>query len=75
FSFLLSVPAVLGANLLEILSGYSGVSNWSPYLVGMIFSFLTGIIAIGLVIKFLKKGWFKYFAVYCFIIGILAILL
>ena len=75
FSFLLSVPAVMGANLLEILSGYSGVANWGSYAVGIIFSFLTGILAIGLVIKFLKKGWFKYFAVYCFIVGILAVIL
>lgn len=75
FSFLLSVPAVLGANLLEIISDHSGVMNWGPYGVGMLFSFITGSLAIGLVIKFLKRGWFKYFAIYCFVIGLLALIL
>lgn len=76
FSFLLSVPAVLGANILEI-SNYANnnlVNKWQ-YLTGFIFAFVSGLLAIKLVFRFLEKGRFKYFGFYCFLIGILSLVL
>ena len=76
FSFLLSLPAVAGANILQ-LSKYHGQidSNLSLYFVGFIFSFLFVILSIYLVLKLLLKSKFKYFGWYCLLVGILAILL
>jgi len=75
FSLLLSVPAVLGAYGLEILSYRSAAINWGPYIVGMLFSFGVGLGSIGLLFRLLKKGRFNYLAFYCFIIGLLALIL
>jgi len=76
FSFLLSIPAVLGANILEFAThGVSEIGNYTFYLTGFVFSFISGLLAIYLVFKFLTQRKFKIFAYYCFIVGILAILL
>ena len=75
FSFLLSIPAVLGANLLELVSHPETQINWGPYLIAPLASFLTGLLAIGTVVRFLQGKQFKYFAVYCFIVGVLALVL
>jgi len=76
FSFLLSLPAVAGANMLQ-LSKYHGEidSNLNIYLVGFIFAFVFGVLSIHLVLKFLLKSKFKYFGWYCLFVGILGIFL
>ena len=76
FSFLLSIPAVLGANILEFTTyGLNEIENYTFYLTGFVFSFASGLLAIYLVFKFLTQRKFKIFAYYCFFLGILAILL
>lgn len=76
FSFLLSIPAVLGANIIEILNHANNNSvDKGQYLIGFIFAFFSGIFAIKLVFKFLEKGRFKYFGYYCFLIGVLCLIL
>ena len=74
FSFLLSVPAILGANLLEIVS-YSGKINgsFSPYIAGFLAALISGYVAIKIVYSFLAQNKFKYFAYYCFLVGVLAV--
>ena len=75
FSFLLSVPAVLGANVLQFAKyGVSLEANAANYLVGFIFAFVAGYFAINTVIKVLKEKKFKYFAYYCFLVGITTLL-
>jgi undecaprenyl-diphosphatase len=76
FSFLLSVPAVFGANVLEILGNVStGVILPTPYILGFLAAFASGFFAIGVVLRFLLSRKFNYFAVYCFILGALVLLL
>ena len=76
FSFILSLPAVLGANVLQLYKyGGSEIVNISNYLIGVISSFVFGLIAIRLVMEFIKKGRFKFFAVYSLILGVLVIAL
>jgi undecaprenyl-diphosphatase len=75
FSFLLSVPAIVGANILEILSLGQVEVEIPVYLVGFIFAFLAGLLAIKLVIRFLEKKKFLVFSIYCFVIGALSFLL
>jgi undecaprenyl-diphosphatase len=75
FSFLLSIPAILGANLLEIIGNYNQPVNIGVYSVGFIFAFMAGIASIFLVLKLLKEKNFKYFAFYCFFVGLVTLFL
>ncbi|MDF2838712.1 MAG: UDP-diphosphatase [Evtepia sp.] len=76
FSFLLSIPAVLGANILEVGDAVrAGIDlKLIPiYLVGMLVSAIFGFFAIKLVNLLAQKGKFGKFAYYCWTIGLIAI--
>ena len=70
FSFLLAIPAIAGAVVLNfkdlLLIDNSLVGQ---YLVGAIFSFLFSIIAVYSVLSVIRRGKFEYFAYYCFAAG------
>lgn len=70
FSFLLSIPAIGGAILMEakqLLDIPSALAV--PYTVSTIASFLFGLLSVYVVLASVKKGKFDYFAYYCFAIG------
>ena len=69
FSFLLSLPAVLGANIYE-LKNVSGISNIPELLMGMAFSFLAGILALKILRSMVYRR-FHLFGPYCLIISII----
>lgn len=72
FSFLLSIPAILGANILEIGDAVQSgvdVSLIPVYIVGMIVAAVVGYFAIQLVKMLTQKGKFGYFAYYCWAVG------
>uniref|UniRef100_A0A6M3MDL5 Undecaprenyl-diphosphatase n=1 Tax=viral metagenome TaxID=1070528 RepID=A0A6M3MDL5_9ZZZZ len=74
FSFLLSVPAIVGANAIQFLKYGSEVTgNILFYSVGFIAAFISGVIAINFVLKFLLAGRFKLFAYYCVVLGVLVL--
>ncbi len=72
FSFLMSIPAVLGANLLElkdaVSSGGLSVSPW-VCVAGVLTSAIVGYFAIKFIDMLVKKGKFGVFAYYCWIVG------
>ncbi len=70
FSFLLSIPAILGAAVFN-LKDVSDVSDavWPSYLAGCLTAFVVGYLAIGLVIRFLESQRFHLFGYYCLIMG------
>lgn len=75
FSFLLSIPAVFGANVLQFAKhGLNSGLDQSFYIVGFLSAFISGYVAIGAVFKLLQKKRFTYFAFYCAVIGVLALL-
>lgn len=76
FSFLISLPAIGGAALLEVLSDPITLSSQyiMPYLVGMISSLIVGFICIKTLLVMLKNNKFHYFSYYCWSIGIIAII-
>ncbi len=77
FSFLLSIPAVLGANLLSLLDVLEmgiDATQLPIYLVGVAVSSVTGYLAIRILESLTKKGAFGNFAYYCWMMGMLAIL-
>ena len=78
FSFILSIPAVLGACVLKLPEFFESSltsSELPVYLVGMAAATLSGILAIGLVKLISKKSTFKYFSVYCLLVGATAVVL
>lgn len=77
YSFLLSLPAVLGATLLELVDVIQeGVDATliPQYLVGMAVAAVSGYFAIGLVKLLADKGKFGAFAYYCWAVGLLAVI-
>lgn len=76
FSFLMVVPLILGKMAKDILDGaFQEVGgNIVIYIAGFIAAFITGIFACAWMIKLVKKSQLKYFAVYCIIIGSIAII-
>lgn len=78
FSFLLSLPAILGANILSLGKAFKeGVdpSNIPAYLLGMLIAGITGYFSIKLVKLLSQKGKFGKFCYYCFTVGIITIVL
>jgi len=76
FSFLLSIPAILGANLSQLKAfARLDISHLNSYLAGFVFSFAVGYLVIAFLINLIEQGKLKYFAVYCWIIGVVSIVL
>ncbi len=78
FSFMMSIPAVLGASLLTLIDAVkTGIdaSLLPVYLVGTVISTVVGVFAIKLVKSITSKGKFGNFAYYCWTVGALTILL
>ena len=81
FSFLMVIPPVLGEALLDVKDMFEmGVSEAmggiSPLalIVGFLAAFITGCFACKWMVNLVKKGKLIWFAVYCFIVGGLAII-
>jgi len=77
FSFLMVLIPVIGANLLEILSGEANISNtgWGVIIIGFIAAFISGYVACKWMIALVKKSKLIWFSVYCAVIGLLSIIL
>ena len=71
FSFLMLLPVVLGATLiqgLDVLENGIGM-GWDALLIGSVIAYVSGIVAIKVVLDFVRRGNLQYFAYYCFIVG------
>ena len=78
FAFLLSIPAVLGANILHITDVVStgiDVTLLPAYLVGVAAAAISGYLSIRLVRMVADKGKFGAFSYYCWAVGILTLVL
>lgn len=73
FSFLLSIPAIAGAAVLELKDvfevGISG-SEIGILLVGFFAAFIIGYLAINFLLKVVQSGKFSWFAPYCALAGL-----
>lgn len=71
FSFLLSVPAILGASALQLPDlARSGLEAGPMELaVAALAAFLAGLLAISLFVRWLRGGRFHLFAYYCWAVG------
>ncbi len=76
FSFLLSIPAILGAALLEMFKlNTSDVVIDINLIIGMIASFIFGIMSIKILLRLIEKGKLIYFSIYVWILGTIVLIL
>jgi undecaprenyl-diphosphatase len=74
FSFFIMLPAVAGATLLEIKDMNPGAINIFELLAGVLAAFISGYIAIKILLKLIRDYKLHYFSYYCVILGILGLL-
>lgn len=77
FSFYLSAPVVLGAVILSLLKDGTIsliMANLPMFIVGVVTSFVIGLLCISLLLRYLRKNDFKLFMWYRVILGIIVIL-
>jgi len=74
FSFLLSIPAVLGAAFLKFREIDTG-AEFGVTFIGMTVAFVIGLLSLKLLMKIIRAGKLSGFAYYCWAMGILMILL
>jgi len=73
FSFLLSIPAIIGATIVKFDMTKITEIGFMPFFAGIFVSFLVGLIALKITMNMVKKGNLYYFSPYCFLAGIAAI--
>lgn len=75
FSFFLSAPVVLGAVILDLKDSVGVIfDNFAIFGVGILVSFVVGMLCIKFLMKYLRKNDFKLFMWYRLALGILVIL-
>jgi undecaprenyl-diphosphatase len=79
FAFLMVIVPILGEAFLEIIKGVRGADMGNflsvPVLCGFVAAFIAGLFACTTMVQILKKFRLWGFAVYCFIVGVLCIVL
>ena len=73
FSFLLSIPSILGALMLRFGGANDGVGT-TALVVGFSAAALTGYFCLALLVRLVKRGRLSWFAPYCFTLGLLALI-
>ena len=75
FSFLMVLVPILGAAILNLARGEFKTAQIEPLplITGFLGAFISGLIACSWMIKIVKKGKLIYFAIYCALIGLIAI--
>ncbi|MBT29510.1 MAG: UDP-diphosphatase [Thalassobius sp.] len=79
FSFLMVLIPILGATILELKDYFEATEatqtvSVTALVAGFVVAFLTGLVACTWMINLVKKGKLAYFAIYCFIVGAIAII-
>ncbi|MGI5986516.1 MAG: undecaprenyl-diphosphate phosphatase [Dysosmobacter sp.] len=78
YSFLMSIPAILGANILSLKDAFEAGIIWGDvpvYLVGVAVAAVVGYACIRLLKMIAEKGRFGFFAYYCWIVGALTLVM
>jgi len=72
FSFLMAIPLIAGAGLVEARHASADLAlvGAVPLVVGCVVAFLAGVFAIRFLVAMLRRGRFYVFAPYCFVIGL-----
>jgi undecaprenyl-diphosphatase len=73
YSFLLAAPAIAGAMLFDISNLVASGIGLPEIAAGFLASLVVGYLSLRLLIKLIMQKRFSWFAVYCFIVGLLLI--
>lgn len=77
FSFLMVLVPIIGAFTIDLIGGdFTNTGNnigIIPLVISFVAAFLSGLLACKWMIDIIRKGKLIYFAIYCFIIGLIAI--
>ena len=76
YSFIVSIPAILGAFVLEVkdLDKMNSAIGILPLLLGCLASFAVGYFALAVLMKIIKKGKLEWFAAYLIPAAILGLI-
>lgn len=75
FSFLLSIPAILGANIFELTNSiFSNTKiDFTFYITGIVIAAIVGYLSLRFLFKILRKGRFYLFSYYCLVVGFIVL--
>ena len=77
YSFIASLPAIIGANILELRhlgDAFADGGNFLYYLIGTIVAGISGYICIRIMMYVVSEKKFSYFAYYCAIVGVISLI-
>ncbi|NQU43097.1 undecaprenyl-diphosphate phosphatase [bacterium] len=76
FSFLIFIPAILGALVFEARDFDGQISGLAPSIgiLAFLLAALSGYVFLRLLLRFVRGGQFGYFSIYCLIVGVWAIM-
>lgn len=76
FSFLMVLPPIIGANILDLLDPSTSLQGLSlaALMAGFLTAFLSGYVACRLMLKVIRRKGFLGFSIYCAIVGAIAII-
>lgn len=74
FSFLLSIPAILGAQILSIRNVGPETAFDTPVIVGTLAAAVIGYAALVMLVYMVRKGQIHRFAPYCWVVGVLTLM-
>ena len=76
FSFLMVVPLIFGKIAKDVLSGdlTTGTNDFMALTIGFVAAFIAGLFACTWMIALVKKSKLTYFAIYCVVVGLIAII-
>lgn len=77
FSFLMSIPAILGATVLKVKDAFAVDFDWGVlpiYIAGMAVAGIVGYLSLCFLRMLVSKGTFRPFAYYCLLVGVVTML-
>ena len=76
FSFLLGIPAISLAAIVELIYSFNEINsfNFLPLIIGLISTFLSSLLAIDFLLKYVSSNGLKLFIIYRIIFGVLILL-
>tara|TARA_Y100000034_G_scaffold129862_1_gene187115 strand:- start:1155 stop:1916 length:762 start_codon:yes stop_codon:yes gene_type:complete len=74
FSFLMAIPAFIGAGILKAGEISAGMFSL-PYLIGFLTALIVGYFSLKLLLRIIEQKKLHYFAYYCAILGVIVLIL
>jgi len=78
FAFLMSIPIILGAGAMQVLKAFAAGSlqgAWPELVLGFLAAAVSGLLAIGFLLRFVRQHSLRPFAYYCWAVGVAALIL